>query len=107
MANPEHLKLLQQGRASWNEWRENNPEAVPDLTEAELNETQLIRTDFRQANLTGSSIYGIAAWDVQVDSGTQQRNFIITPPHEHVIVVDNIKVALFIYLLLERSRVFS
>jgi hypothetical protein len=59
----------------------------------------------RQANLTGSSIYGISVWDVKVDSGTQQQNLIVTPPHEPVIVVDNIKVAQFIYLLLTNEEV--
>jgi hypothetical protein len=52
------------------------------LSEAKLDAAQLIRTDLRQAELTGSSIYGISAWDVKVDSGTQQRNLIITPKDE-------------------------
>ena len=52
------------------------------LSEAKLDATQLIRTDLRHAELTGSSIYGISAWDVKVDSGTQQRNLIITPKDE-------------------------
>jgi hypothetical protein len=76
-----------------------------NLSDANLNQTQLVNTDFRQANLTGSSIYGISAWDVKVDSGTQQQNLIITPPDEPVIVVDNIKVAQFIYLLLNNEEV--
>ena len=52
------------------------------LSEAKLDAAQLIRTDLRHAELTGSSIYGISAWDVKVDSGTQQRNLIITPKDE-------------------------
>src|SRR5271165_5106890 len=76
-----------------------------DLRGANLNKTQLINTDFRQANLTGSSIYGISAWDVKVDPGTQQQNLIITPSGEPVIIVDNIKVAQFIYLLLNNEEV--
>jgi len=76
-----------------------------NLSDADLNETQLIETDFRQANLTGSSIYGISARDVKVDSGTQQQNLIITPSGEPVIMVDNIKVAQFIYLLVTNEEV--
>src|SRR5271165_4807256 len=76
-----------------------------DLRGANLNKTQLINTDFRQANLTGSSIYGISAWDVKVDPGTQQQNLIITPSGEPVIIVDNIKVAQFIYLLLNHEEI--
>jgi hypothetical protein len=35
-ANPEHLKLLQQGIDVWNEWRAKEPSIVPDLSEAKL-----------------------------------------------------------------------
>ncbi len=33
MANPEHLKILEQGVEVWNKWREENPEVRPDLSE--------------------------------------------------------------------------
>ena len=57
------------------------------------------------ANLTGSSIYGIAAWDVKLTSDTRQENLIITPPGQTVIAVDNIKVAQFVYLLLNNEEI--
>jgi hypothetical protein len=76
-----------------------------NLSDANLNQAQLINTDFRQAKLTGSSIYGIAAWDVKLNAETQQQNLIITPSGEPVIMVDNIKVAQFIYLLLNNEEV--
>ena len=72
---------------------------------ANLNRTELIRTDFSHADLTGSSIYGIAAWDVKLTSDTRQENLIITPPGEPVVMVDNIKVAQFIYLLLHNEEI--
>jgi hypothetical protein len=34
MANPEHLKKLQQGLEIWNPWRKRHPEIVPDLSGA-------------------------------------------------------------------------
>src|SRR5271166_437342 len=125
MANPEHLNFIQQGIESWNEWKEKNPASLPDLSGADLSganlsgadlsgaylrgadliQTRLIDTDFRQANLTGSSIYGIAAWDVKLNAETQQQNLIITPRREAVIMVDNIKVAQFIYLLLNNQEI--
>ncbi|BCS89987.1 pentapeptide repeat-containing protein [Pseudodesulfovibrio sediminis] len=37
MANPDHLKILEQGVETWNKWREDNPEVVPDFQNAELN----------------------------------------------------------------------
>jgi uncharacterized protein YjbI with pentapeptide repeats len=76
-----------------------------DLSGANLNRTQLIGTDISHADLTGSSIYGIAAWDVKLASDTRQQNLIITPPDQPVIMVDNIKVAQFIYLLLNNKEV--
>src|SRR5271165_973187 len=75
------------------------------LRGADLIQTRLIDTDFRQANLTGSSIYGIGAWDVKLNAETQQQNRIITPRREAVIMVDNIKVAQFIYLLLNNQEI--
>jgi Pentapeptide repeats (8 copies) len=75
-----------------------------DLRGANLNRTALTRTDFSDADLTGSSIYGIAAWDLTVTSGTRQENLIITPPGTSAIAVDNIKVAQFIYLLLNNQE---
>ena len=76
-----------------------------DLSGANLNRTELIGTDISGANLTGSSIYGIAAWDVKLTSDTRQENLIITPPDEPAITVDNIKVAQFIYLLLNNEEI--
>jgi hypothetical protein len=36
MANEEHLNLLKQGVVAWNEWRQKNPELIPDLSMANL-----------------------------------------------------------------------
>ena len=184
MANAEHLALLQQGVAVWNEWRKNNPGEThlsgaylrgadlrkanlskaklsranlrgadlrradlneadlrgADLRRADLNEaglrgadlrevnlsqaslynanfydaklnranlirTQLIRTDICHADLTGSRIYGISAWDVKLDTETKQRDLIITPSDQPVITVDNLKVAQFVYLLLNNQEI--
>jgi Pentapeptide repeats (8 copies) len=76
-----------------------------DLSGVNLNRTELIGTDFSGANLTGSSIYGIAAWDVKLSASTQQKNLIITPPGQPIIAVDNIKVAQFVYLLLNNEEI--
>jgi hypothetical protein len=76
-----------------------------NLSGANLSRTRLIGTDIRHADLTGSSIYGIAAWDVKLTSDTRQENLVITPRGESVIMVDNIKVAQFIYLLLNNEEV--
>jgi hypothetical protein len=55
--------------------------------------------------LTGSSVYGVSVWDIKVDDHTCQQNLVITPLDEAVITVDNIKVAQFIYLLLNNKEI--
>jgi hypothetical protein len=51
VANEEHLALLRQGSAIWNEWRGRNPDNKPDLREANL-----IQADLTLANLTGADL---------------------------------------------------
>jgi uncharacterized protein YjbI with pentapeptide repeats len=76
-----------------------------DLSGAYLTGTQLIRTDLRDATLTGSRIYGVSVWAIKVNDGTSQQNLIITDYGESVITIDNIKVAQFIYLLLNNQEI--
>jgi hypothetical protein len=42
---------------------------------------------------------------MKLTAETQQKNLVITPPGQPVIAVDNIKVAQFIYLLLNNEEV--
>jgi hypothetical protein len=42
---------------------------------------------------------------VKLSSDTRQENLIITPPGQTVIAVDNIKVAQFVYLLLNNEEI--
>lgn len=78
MANEEHLKILKLGVEAWNQWREQNPEIQPDLSEAVLSrakfsganlgeanliqadfrEAKLVRVDFNMANLSGVNLMG-------------------------------------------------
>jgi uncharacterized protein YjbI with pentapeptide repeats len=46
MANPEHLKILDQGVAAWNKWRVENSRIFPDLEGADL----------RGMNLSGANL---------------------------------------------------
>ena len=75
-----------------------------NLSGADLSMTTLIKTDLKRANLTGCSIYGIAAWDVDLE-GAKQSNLVITDTNEPTITVDNLKVAQFIYLLLNNKEI--
>ena len=67
MANPEHLKILEQGVEVWKEWREDNLGIVPDLRGANLRKANLWKADLRgddlleanlwRADLTGANLY--------------------------------------------------
>ena len=53
MAVTEHLKLLKEGVTTWNLWRQEHPEIVPDLHEA-----LLATLDLRGANLSAVDLGG-------------------------------------------------
>jgi hypothetical protein len=76
-----------------------------NLSRANLEKTLLIETDLCDATLTGSLVYGVSVWNIKVDDRTKQYDLIITDSGEPVITVDNIKVAQFIYLLLNNKEI--
>jgi uncharacterized protein YjbI with pentapeptide repeats len=107
MAAEEQLKIIRQAIAPWNEWRVKNPDVLrPDLSQANLTGALLIQTDLRNASLAESRIYGASVWDIKADGQTKQQDLVITPYSEEAdIIVDNIKVAQFIYLLLNNQEI--
>jgi uncharacterized protein YjbI with pentapeptide repeats len=74
------------------------------LSGADLSRATLIETNLSKATLTDCRIYGISAWNVQLD-GAKQFNLVVTPREEPSITVDNLKVAQFIYLLLHNKEI--
>jgi uncharacterized protein YjbI with pentapeptide repeats len=57
----EHLQIIRQGVAAWNEWRGKNPELFPNLWEANLVAANLvaanlIRADLRRAYLSNADL---------------------------------------------------
>jgi uncharacterized protein YjbI with pentapeptide repeats len=75
-----------------------------NLSGADLTQATLVETDFTNAILTGCSIYGISAWDVNLE-GANQEDLIISPHGQPIITVDNLRVAQFIYLLLNNEEI--
>jgi uncharacterized protein YjbI with pentapeptide repeats len=73
-----------------------------NLSKANLESAILVHTGFRDAILSGCKIYGISAWDVNIENA-KQNELIITQEGQPIITVDNIKVAQFIYLLLNNA----
>ena len=52
MANKNHLSLLkEQGVQAWNNWRKENPDVIPELEGASLEQQVLKGIDLRKANL--------------------------------------------------------
>jgi uncharacterized protein YjbI with pentapeptide repeats len=74
-----------------------------DLQGASLQRVNLVQTNLAGANLTGCLVYGISAWDLNLER-TLQSNLVITPTTESPIQVDNLEVAQFIYLLLNNKK---
>ncbi len=60
------------------------------LNQAKLEQTLLVQTNFRNADFTDSQIYGISAWDLDLD-GTIQANLLITPRGQPEVRVDNLQ----------------
>jgi uncharacterized protein YjbI with pentapeptide repeats len=56
MANDEHVALLKQGVAAWNEWRRENPDIQPDLERADLSDADLREANLSEANLIDANL---------------------------------------------------
>ena len=74
------------------------------LASADLRLAVAVDANFHRADLTGCQVYGISAWNVILDDA-RQRDLIITPPHENVVMTDSLHVAQFLYLLLNNRTI--
>lgn len=75
-----------------------------DLRGANLIGSNLIRTRIDNAKISESYVYGVSVWDLDGEFW-EQRDLIITPADQPSITVDNIKVAQFVYLILNNKEV--
>ena len=75
-----------------------------DLSGAMLIEASLIETNLTNAKLTNCNIYGISAWDLKLE-GAEQSNLVITRPYQPTVTVSNMKVAQFLYLLINNPEI--
>ena len=74
-----------------------------NLSGAELKYSVFVKTNLTGATLTGCSIYGISAWSLKLE-GTKQQNLNVSDDGEPAVMVDNLEVAQFVYLLLNNER---
>ena len=78
--------------------------ARADLRGAYLSGAMMLGTDLTGADLTGCHVYGVSAWGLKLEGATQQ-NLVITPEDQPAVMVDDLEVAQFIYLLLNREKI--
>ena len=55
MADRKQLKILKQGVAAWNTWREKHPDAEIDLRRANFDWKDLSGVNFRNADIRGAT----------------------------------------------------
>jgi uncharacterized protein YjbI with pentapeptide repeats len=75
-----------------------------NLSKAYLGEATLLGTVIERANVSGSLVYGISVWDLEGEF-EDQRDLVITRRGDPIITVDNIKIAQFIYLILNNKEI--
>lgn len=74
-----------------------------NLSNAILDNALLAEAQFSKANLTNCRIFGVSAWNVNVE-GALQSNLIISNYGEPRITVDSLEVAQFVYLLIHNQK---
>jgi uncharacterized protein YjbI with pentapeptide repeats len=80
-----------------------------DLTGAQLRGADLRRSTFvkcemNRTDLDGALVHGISAWDL-TGTPASQDDLVITREGDHEVTVDNLKIAQFIYLLLNNAEI--
>ena len=63
-----------------------------------------MKTHLNRADLTGCRVYGVAAWDLDLEE-TKQEALIVSPAGEPTVTVDDIEVAQFIYFMLNNEKI--
>jgi uncharacterized protein YjbI with pentapeptide repeats len=75
-----------------------------DLTGADLSHANLVKANISNAIVNGCNVYGVSVWDLKGEF-KEQKEIIITPDGASAVTVDNIKVAQFMYLILNNREI--
>jgi uncharacterized protein YjbI with pentapeptide repeats len=75
-----------------------------DIRGANLSNSNLVGANISNAKISQSHVYGVNVWDLEGEF-KEQKDLIITPGNQPSITVDNIKVAQFIYLILNNKEI--
>jgi len=83
-----------------------------DLRGASLERVNMVNTKLSGTDLSGARIYGIAAWDLEIDATTVQRDLLVTPSVRAIghsdaasVLVDDLEVGQFVYLMLSNEKI--
>jgi uncharacterized protein YjbI with pentapeptide repeats len=79
--------------------------AGANLKHANLQGAILVETILSKADMSGCHVYGVSAWNLEINEDTKQQDLIITASGEPEVSVDNIQVAQFVYLLLRNENI--
>lgn len=71
---------------------------------ANLTGAGLVGANLSSADLSESRVFGTSVWKTVFD-GTKQNNLIITPDGEPELTTDNLKIAQFIYLMMNNEEI--
>ena len=74
------------------------------LHHSDLTLATLVSTRIDKAKVSGSQVYGINVWDL-LGEFEEQEDLIVTRKGQPVVTVDNIKVAQFIYMILNNVEI--
>lgn len=76
-----------------------------NLGGADLSNVSLVQTRFAGANLTGCRVYGVSAWDLDLQGAIQDTLIVTAVEDKNQISVDSLGVAQFVYLLLNNQNI--
>ena len=71
---------------------------------ADLSLACLVDSTMHRATLDDCCVYGVSAWNVQLD-GAIQRRLVVTRANSPVIAVDDLEVAQFVHLLIKNRKI--
>jgi hypothetical protein len=74
-----------------------------DLSGADLTGCALVETILEGTTLTGCRVYGVSVWGTKLE-GANQLNLNISDANEPAIMVDDLEVAQFVYLLVNHKK---
>ncbi len=77
---------------------------MADFHGSNLTNTVLTELNLSKADLSGCTVYGASAWDLDLHDASE-TDLVITKPMEPVIRIDGIEVAQFIHLLIHNEKI--